>query len=399
MANPTRVSRRGHVMRRLRAMLAGMVVALMVGLLPLGVAAQDEEISFPPDSGSWEGFVDFSGHVSSDTKGDDGSFGAKVTDVIDDTDITLAFVVGEDGQITSGTMAVELVWFTESAGTSPVNFNTYHIKSFDRQTGTLKIKGNADRLVAKGKLTHTTDIDSSRHGQIEEVSGTEKRKVEWTFHITEIDCAQASGEIHWATGRSLMNSAFQPKEKKDGGTTSHNALDVRLVAWPDPLLSDNEAVAELAWVEQRIRTTDYPDAQDLLDLVKAWNDLHDEYDKGELCMAPGMLGLEMSWLTSVIQEAFGKAFDKADYYKALELSDLWHAGLKLEVLDEALMGRFLDVFDHKLDQVIAIDDADEISDIRNVALFFVERLGHTNLGTKAGDLRDKASEALNGGSG
>ena len=61
-------------MRTLRVSLAGMVVALMVGLLPLGVAAQDGEISFPPDSGSWEGFVDFSGHVSHDTKRDDGSY-------------------------------------------------------------------------------------------------------------------------------------------------------------------------------------------------------------------------------------------------------------------------------------------------------------------------------------
>jgi hypothetical protein len=356
-------------------MLAGTVVSAMMGVLPLGVAAQDGEISFPPDSGSWEGYVIFTGHVSHDTKRDDGSYDVTVMDVIGDTDITLEFVVGDDGQITSGTMAVELNWHTESAGTSPDTFDTYLIKSFDTQTGTLKIKGNADRLVAKGKLTHTLDID------IEGVGGTRKREVEWTFHITDIDCAEASGDILWSSGVSLMNSAWQPKEKKDGGTTSHNALNVKLVARPDPLLSDNEAVAELAWVEQRIRTTDYPDAQDLLDLVKAWNDLGDEYDKGELCMAPGMLGLEMSWLTSVIQEALGKALDNADYYKADELSRLWEVGLEQAALDEALAGRFLDVFDHKLDQVIAIDDADEISDIRCLALFLVARLGRTILGT------------------
>ena len=226
-------------MRRLRAMLAGAVVSAMMGVFPLGVAAQDGEISFPPDSGRWQGHVDFSGFDSHDTKGDDGSFGAKVTDVIDDTDIKVAFVVGDDGQITSGTMAVKPVWFTESAGTSPVNFNTYHIKSFDRQTGTLKIKGNADRLVASGKLTHTSDVDSARHGQIEEVSGTETREVEWIFHVTDIDCGWASGEIFWATGVSLMNSAFQPRESQSGGTTSHNALDVHLSAWPEGLVVDN----------------------------------------------------------------------------------------------------------------------------------------------------------------
>ncbi len=392
-------------MRRLRAMLAGTVVSAMMGVFPLGVAAQDGEISFPPDSGSWEGLVDFSGFVSHDTVRDDESFDATVTDVIDDTDIEVAFVVGDDGQITSGTMAVELVWFTESAGTSPVNFNTYHIKSFDRQTGTLKIKGNADRLVASGKLTHTTDVDSSRHGQIEEVSGTETRKVEWTFHVTDIDCAEASGDIFWATGRSLMNSAFQPKEKKEGGTTSHNALIVKLVAWPEGLVVDNEVANELAWVESRIRLTDYPDAQDLLDLAKAWNDLNAELAKGELCQAPGMGWTKMAdwpWFTSLVREAFSKALDNADYYKADELSRLWEVGLEQAALDEALAGRFLDVFDHKLDQVIAIDDADEIEDIMNFALFFVERLGHTNLGTKAADLRDKALEALEaleGGSG
>ena len=86
-------------MRTLRVSLAGMVVALTVGLLPLGVAAQDGEISFPPDSGWWQGNVDLSGFVSHDTERDDGSYDLDVTDVIDDTHIGLAFVVGDDGQI------------------------------------------------------------------------------------------------------------------------------------------------------------------------------------------------------------------------------------------------------------------------------------------------------------
>jgi hypothetical protein len=339
-------------MRTLRVSLAGMVVALMVGLLPLGVAAQDEEISFPPDSGSWQGYVDFSGHVAHDSKRDDKSYDVTETDVIGDTDITLAFVVGDDGQITSGTMAVKLHWFTESLGTSPETFDTYLIKSDDTQTGTLKIKGNADRLVASGKLTHTTWVDSSRHGRINEVSGTEKRKVEWIFHVTDIDCAYASGDIFWATGRSLMNSAFQPKEKKVGGTTSHNALDVELRAWPEGLVTDNEVADELAWVEDRIRMTDYPEAQDLRDLAKAWNDLNDELAKGELCQATAMGWTKMAdwpWFTSLVREAFSKALDNAEYYTLRELGELFGVASKLDALDEALRSRYWDVHDEKLD--------------------------------------------------
>jgi len=122
-------------------------------------------------------------------------------------------------------------------------------------------------------------------------------------------------------------------------------------------------------------------------------------------MAPGMLGTnmtELSWLTSVIQEVFDKAFDNADYYKALELKDLWNAGLNLEAMDEALMGRFLDVFDHKLDQVIALDDVDEIKDILDFVVNLGEQYRYTDFGTKVDDLFDKANEsfkALEGGSG
>jgi hypothetical protein len=210
----------------------------------------------------------------------------------------------------------------------------------------LKIEGNADRLVAKGTLTHTTDVD------VEGVSGTRDREVEWTFHITDIDCAYANGEILWSGGVSLMNSAWQPKEKKDGGTTSHNALDVELSAWPEGLVTDNEVADELAWVEDRIRMTDYPEAQDLRDLAKAWNDLNDELAKGELCQATAMGWTKMAdwpWFTSLVREAFSKALDNADYYTLRELGQLAGVAFELDALDEALKGRYWEVYDEKLD--------------------------------------------------
>ena len=97
---------------------------------------------------------------------------------------------------------------------------------------------------------------------------------------------------------------------------------------------------------------------------------------------------ERSWLTSVIQEALGKALDNPDYYKADELSWLWAVGLENAALDETLVGRFLDVFGHKLDQAIALGLTDEIRSIRG----FAERYDHTDLWTMADEALEGESD-------
>lgn len=369
--------------------LAGAAAAsllLAFVLFPVDAAAQDGEISLPPESGDWTGRVLFSGYHSTDVERGDGSFDATVTDVIEDTFISLAFVVGADGQITSGTMWVDLIWFTESAGTSPSTNDPYHIESAQFQEGTLSISGGADRLVASGTLSHTTDVNSARYGEIEEVSSTEDREVEWTFQLVEVNCAFASGEILWSSGVSLMNRVWQPDSDSE-----HNALEVKLVAWPAGLTEDPAALAEVSLAEDRIRQSDYPEAEDLLDLVEAWNRLNAELAGYDQCQAE-QLGwtatAERSWLTSVVQEALGKALDNSDYYKPYELSWLWSVGLQLQALDEALMSRFLDVFDQKLDQAIALSDTDALVSIEA----FAGAYGYD-------DLYDKAHQALEGASG
>ena len=52
--------------------------------------------------------MNLSGFFSSDSVRSDGSFNTTVTDMIDDTEITVDFVVDDNGQVTSGKMAIDL---------------------------------------------------------------------------------------------------------------------------------------------------------------------------------------------------------------------------------------------------------------------------------------------------
>ena len=151
--------------RLMRLALAPLLLGVL--LVPTYAAAQDSEISFPPvERGTWEGMVIFSGFVSSDNVAADGSFSTMVTDVIGDTKIFMDFVVADNGQVTSGQMTVDLTYFVEIVGTEEAlgELHPYRVVHDHHQTGTLRITGDADRLVAAGTLTHTTNTNSRGSG-------------------------------------------------------------------------------------------------------------------------------------------------------------------------------------------------------------------------------------------
>lgn len=356
-----------------RLALAPLLLSML--LVPTHADAQGGEIAFPPvGSGRWEGVVRVSGYISSDMVRGDGSFDTTVTDIIDDTAITLEFVVGDDGQATSGTMTVDLTWFTEGVGTSPTTFDPYRVLSDQHQTGTLAITGDASQLVAAGTLTHESNV-FAEGGLVEAVSGTEIREVQWAFQVLEANCVLVTGAPIWTSGVGVMNYSRHPLGTfEDAPYTYSNQLAVHLMAWPADVFEDpdeiKEALEEIALAADGIRLREYPEASHLLELVQAWNDLKAELaglDECQTTIVGWVPQSEKSWLVDLVRLGVTKALENPDDYKASDLIDFWIVGLSQGALDSGLFIEFIDAFFDKLDEAIANGDTDTMYDILSFA--------------------------------
>ncbi len=362
---------------------------LLLGLLvvPSYAAAQDNEISFPPTGGSgeWEGLVNFAGFVSSDIVTEDGSFTTSVTDIIGDTAILVDFTVDEDGQVTSGQMRVDLTWFVESVGAAAPSFEPYHVVHDQRQTGVLSVSGDADRLVAAGSLTHTTNTNTARSGTVDAVSGTKTQQVEWVFHAIDANCVRVTAELVEAWGISIMNTVLVPRVTVGDGQEIHNQLGVQLWVYPADIEDPEafrKALDEAVLLASELDMRDTPEAEHLEAVVDAWTDLRIEMAKLDECQTQ-MIGsnpeAEESWLVEVLQRALHKGLDNADLYDASELIDLWFVGAHEGAIDGDLTIRFLDAFDDKLDEAISMNDIGTITDI----LAWASLYGYANMTQKA----------------
>jgi hypothetical protein len=365
--------------------MAVVAVLLATVVAPTHSGAVDAVSGFPPvGNDTWEGLVFFSGSLSSDSEAADGSFSTSITDVINDTAISVDFVVGSDGRVTSGTMDVDLTWFKETVGTTPVNLDPFRVVHDHHQTGRLQITGSAERLVVSGTLTHTSNTMADGD-TVEEVSGTESRDVEWVFSAVENTCAKVTAELVEASGISLINSALIPRVNVSDSQEIHSDLVLGMLVWPasvDDPDAVNAAIEKVVDLANLIHDRDFPSAANLLELVDAWNDLNTMLARLEVCQTPlGDWGpvSTRSWLVGVLQRAVDKALENQETYDAQELIDLWDAAMHEQALDGDLVVRLLDAFHDKLDEAIADGDTATITDI----LAFAAAYGYPNLHAKA----------------
>jgi len=373
------------------------LVPLLVFVLvaPTYVGAQDGDAALPPmGSGNWTGSVSIGGFTSTDRVRNDGSFGTALTDVIDDTTITMDFVVGGNGQISSGTMTVDLTWFIEQAGTSPATFDPYHIVHDHHQTGTLAITGNADRLVAAGDLTWEHNTNSASDGLIEAVSGTEIINAEWVYQAYEVICARVQATLVGATGTPVMTHFLASRNTVDEGYEAYNRLAVSLIAYPADVEHPDEIWGILEAVDSAadaMSDREIPETVHFFDLVGLWGDLNAELASLDECQTE-IVGptpqSTKSWLTQVLRDGVHKALNNPEYYEASEFISLWDILVQESALTDTLGGRIRGALADNLDEAISNGDEDTIFDI------FVWA---ANYG--APDLYDKAKAALEGGSG
>lgn len=370
-----------------RLLRLGLAALLLVLLLPAQVGAQNDPLDFPPvSSGEWEGLVNFSGYVSSDSVLEDGSFSVSITDVIGDTSIFFDLTVDDDGNVTTGKMIVDLTYFNEIVGATYVEGTShpFRVVHDHHQTGTLSISGNADRLVAAGTLTHTTNTNADGD-KVEEVSGTESQEVEWVFQAIESTCARVTADLVEATGISLIGTALIPRDTVSEGEEIYNRLELELWAWPADVDDPEEIKEALENVTDRadeISRRDLPAAEHLVELVDTWTDLNAKLAALDVCQT-ALVGFvpesAKSWLVDIIQDALNKALNAFDDYETNELIDLWYVGAHEEALTPELVIDFLDTFDDKLDEAIADDDIGTITDI----LVWASAYGFPNLTAKA----------------
>jgi len=345
------------------------LVVVLLASLAIPADAQSDELSFPPiDSTSWEGLVLVSGWIASDATNEDGSFTTTETDIINDTSISFELSVDDKGQVTGGTMHVNLVWFVESVGTAPTTLDPFHVSHYHHETGNLDLSGSANKLVASGSLEHES-VTEAEGQKIDEVSGTETDEVEWVFSASEASCVRVAGQLTAATAGSIMNSVFVPLDVASESDHIHNELVATFIAYPatveDPA-AIKQYLDEVQQAADELSRRDLPEAIHLLAVIRPWQDLGAQLARLDQCQQASVgwqPEFTQSWLAKQIQNALHKALKEPDSYTASELIDLWDAGLEESALNSELIIQFLDAFHDKLNEAIADNDTSTIWDI------------------------------------
>ncbi len=337
--------------RRLARWIVPFSAALILNLPAVGVPSQALDVS----PGPWEGEVLF-----------DGALISTVVRVVDSSEIIFTATVDANGDVTDGTMSVDILWS---------DTGSQYATSDHHEFGTLTLGGGVDRLVAAGTLTHDTLIYDSDGKFIEEPSGTREEEVSWIFSASNTTCALLSGTLDEAEGSSLMRSTLISSDNEYS-----NQFVVAYHAWPaDSSRADEvaDSIADLADTIQKALASETPSPNDLALMVLALEAVRNSAVNLELCD----FGLDLTTdtgedaLAVLMNELIAKALEQADQYSPQELIKLLNIGVRSGAVTpkggvsgaDEVYATFGDVLSDALDAAIAEADAATILDVTTAA--------------------------------
>jgi hypothetical protein len=336
--------------RRLARWVVPISAALILNLPAVGVPSQALDVS----PGPWEGEVLF-----------DGALISSVPRVVDSSEIIFTATVNANGDVTDGTMEVDILW-SDSGSEASSDHHEY---------GTLTLGGGVDRLVAVGTLTHDTLIYDSNGRFIEEPSGTREEQVSWIFSASNTTCALLSGTLDEAEGSSLMRSTLISSDNEYS-----NQFVVAYHAWPaDSNRADEvaDSLADLADTIQKALASEAPSPNELAGMVVALEAVRNSAVNLELCD----FGLDLTTdtgedaLAVLMNELIAKVLEQADQYSPQQLIKLLNIGVRSGAVTpkggvmgaDEVYATFGDVLSDALDAAIAEADAATILDITTAA--------------------------------
>lgn len=352
--------------RRRGLALAALAVVTTVLAAPLSAGGQDE-IAFTP--GPWEGSVLFGGSIQSSSPN------AASQRFPTFSTITIDLVVDEKGNVTGGSMVVDISWLQDGVGTTPGTGDPYHITSDHEQTGTLAMSGTVERLVATGTLSWKREIFDTDGNSVYDGPRVSPEDQVWVFEASQSDCGLLTGSLVEASGIGLMFSVKLPAEFSDGDETTTNELVAVSRIW-----SKSDAAADIATdvailndvVNEAIANEEVT-LQDLKILVFAFEDLAERLAVLELCEAEALglaPGTGEDFLAELLRNLLFKALENSSELEVQELIALLNIGARGGALsgpEEAV--ELFEAFEEALTQKLA-EAVDEgyYGDVEDIAV-------------------------------
>jgi hypothetical protein len=300
--------------------------------VPISAGGQVDEITVTP--GPWEGSVMFAGSTRQDASND------STVRFATSSTITIDMVVDEKGNVTSGSMQVDISWVHDSVGTPPGGGDLYHVTSDQQQTGTLALSGTVQLLVATGTLnwvyeTFDTDGNSVFDGPVARAEDQV-----WIFEALQSDCGLLTGSVVDVRGIGLMRSVILPEYYVDDGATTTNELLAVSRIWSKSEAFEAEEIAtNVAIINElanSIIASEVVTAQDLVFLVLNIENLQKQMASLEACELEA-LGFPTpeageDFLAELLRNLLFKALANAGELDTKELLTLLNIGARAGAL-------------------------------------------------------------------
>lgn len=270
--------------QRLGLAIVALAVFTSMFAMPISAGGQVDEITVT--AGPWEGSVLFAGSTEAVASND------ATLRLATFSTITIDMVVDEKGNVSSGSMQVDISWVQDSVGNPPDGGEPYHITSDQQQTGTLALSGTVKRLVATGTLNWVYETFDTEGNSVFDGPKSSPEDQEWVFEASQSDCGLLTGSVVDVRGIGLMRSVILPVSYVDDGVTNTNELVAASRIWSKSAAFEAEEIATQVAIINEVANqaiaSEAIDAQELAFLVFAIENLQKQLASLGACELAGL---------------------------------------------------------------------------------------------------------------